>query len=196
MKVAAYVPSPGISVAATRPVGINSPLSPIPAGRYLLVPVLRGGEVVSHARVDPSDRWIANWRWHLSEKGYAITTRQHAGRATSFRMHRVLVGLVHGDQREVDHKNGNRLDNRRRNLRIVDGSQQAQNRCRPGRGAQRSWNGRWDARVDMPGQRVYLGTFDTKAEAAVVASAYRAEHMPLARERRPHRYQLSLLDAL
>lgn len=37
---------------------------------------------------------------------------------------------------------------------------------------------RWSAVVSVGGRRQRLGTFDTEVEAALVASAYRAEHMP------------------
>lgn len=43
-------------------------------------------------------------------------------------MHRELLGLGVGDQRIGDHANGNRLDNRRLNLRACSFSQNARNR--------------------------------------------------------------------
>ena len=43
-------------------------------------------------------------------------------------VHRIVMVLVTGDPEEVDHVNGNRLDNRKKNLRKVNRFEQMQNK--------------------------------------------------------------------
>lgn len=107
-------------------------------------------------------------------------------------MHRQILGLAPGDPREGDHKNRDRLDNRRGNLRITPGQLQAQNqgalktyKGRPVESAYRGvykikkngkWNGKW--KVIVANQ--YLGSFASEAKAAKAASDYRLKTMPYA----------------
>lgn len=62
---------------------------------------------------------LSNYKWHLvvqrkHRSGYVYTGIE----GHEIAMHRFLLGLPHGDKRQVDHINGNTLDNRRSNLRI------------------------------------------------------------------------------
>ncbi len=97
-------------------------------------------------------------------------------------VHRWVLGLQRGDRRIGDHINGNRLDNRRSNLRIVDASGSSQNVSGRGRsrfrGVYPQSSGRWQAKVKFRGRTHYLGTFETEEEAAAVAEAKRCEVMP------------------
>lgn len=103
-------------------------------------------------------------------------------RKTVTLVHRWVLGLQHGDRRIGDHINGNKLDNRRSNLRIVDASGSSQNVSGRGRsrfrGVYPQRSGRWQARVKFQGETHYLGTYATEEEAAVVAEAKRHELMP------------------
>lgn len=85
-------------------------------------------------------------------------------------MHRLILPPPAGMQ--VDHINGNKLDNRRENLRLASNAEN----CRaarerkvytnPYRGV--SWkaaNRKWQAAVCSDGKRKYLGLFDTPEEA-------------------------------
>lgn len=58
--------------------------------------------------------YLSQFRWTKATVGYAV--RSHKGE--SILMHRELMGLVKGDGKLVDHKNHNKLDNRKENLRI------------------------------------------------------------------------------
>ena len=74
---------------------------------------------------------ISKWKvWSYSNSGYAMRgttaggkksrgyTAKDAAEKTRL-MHRQILGLIHGDGKEVDHINKDRLDNRRANLRVV-----------------------------------------------------------------------------
>ena len=130
------------------------------------------------ALVDDED-WgrLASRRWHLMPVGYAQT-------GAVALMHREIMGLEPGDGKYVDHINGDKLDNRRANLRVVTNAENAQNR-RGGRGTSAhrgvSWDkptGRWKAQVTLNGRNHFLGRFDSEDHAARVAADFRREHMP------------------
>lgn len=65
---------------------------------------------------------VQHFRWRLSKDGYAFA----GSGSKSFSMHRMLLDAKKGEI--VDHKNRNRLDNRRINLRLVDARLNALNR--------------------------------------------------------------------
>jgi hypothetical protein len=84
-------------------------------------------------------------------------------------MHRLLLSV----ESEIDHANGNGLDNRRCNIRPATRSLNLANRASPGsrsgfRGVTpaNQKNGRWVARIKINGKTHFLGTFDTPEEAA------------------------------
>ena len=69
--------------------------------------------------VDDSDyEYLSQWKWYLS-KGYAISNDKRK------KMHRLVMNAK--DREIVDHIDGNRLNNTRSNLRIVDKSGNAHN---------------------------------------------------------------------
>lgn len=152
----------------------------------------RRGEVVAIALIDDADvHLVAGKAWHLDASGYAVHTlpRVNGGNQSLERMHRLVVGLQVGDVRQADHINGDRLDNRRQNLRIVAAAENQQNvRPRggtsPHRGVYRRPSGRWAAQVRSAGRLHIAGTFDTETEAAAAAAEARRRLLPLANEER------------
>jgi hypothetical protein len=111
------------------------------------------------------DEWfvlLARCKWSLagSSKKYA---RSRAGY-----MHRIIAGAGTGE--EVDHVNGNPLDNRSENLRICDHSQNmANSRQSVGesgyRGVKPKGNG-WVASIQWKDKQEGLGVYGTPEEAA------------------------------
>lgn len=66
------------------------------------------------------------WVW---SNGYAVRAGQLAdGTRTTVRMHRQLLGCVPGDGVLVDHRDENKLNNRRENLRQCTSAQNLRNR--------------------------------------------------------------------
>lgn len=79
--------------------------------------------------VDDADfEWLNKWKWHATYKGYAVRyrLRKDTGKPRGLRMHRVIMECPANKQ--IDHINGDRLDNRRANLRIVVAYQNSLNR--------------------------------------------------------------------
>lgn len=143
----------------------------------------RGVALVDDADVEE----VRKYRWAF-RNGYALRYTGPRGKCRAVYLHRFLLGLVPGDDIRVDHINGNKLDNRRANLRVCTDAQNQQNlhHCGPHRGA--SWHakrGRWRARAMLDQKEHWLGYYDTEEEAAAIAAAFRREHMPFSRDARP-----------
>lgn len=133
----------------------------------------RAGEVVAATLVDDADaeRVLAVGAWCRTTHGYV--TRRNIGY-----LHRWLLGLAPGDPRQADHVNRDRLDNRRANLRIVTGAENASNVVanRNSTSTHRGVHlrrGKWIAQAQQNKRRVHLGTFATEQEAADAVSAHR-----------------------
>jgi hypothetical protein len=126
----------------------------------------------SEILVDPEDRWLLDeYSWSISSDGYAITN-VYAGyyKQRTVLMHHCIVGQPIWEGEEIDHINRVRLDNRRCNLRYVDGSTQALNRThKPGvLGAKNIYEtaeGKYRVRIKRHQVDYYLGQFDTLDEA-------------------------------
>lgn len=143
----------------------------------------RAGGVHGHALIDAGDLALISGRsWHLTRQGYPRANRPGGGFDY---LHRFLFGLVDGDEREVDHVNRDKLDNRRANLRVLSRAQNQQNVASCGRSGVRgaTWDSatkRWRAVVKLNGRSYQLGRFDSAEEAGARAAAFRREHMPYA----------------
>lgn len=135
----------------------------------IFVPILMDAEDVE---------LLGSRKLSIGSHGYA----QMWDQKTVTLVHRWVLGLQRGDRRIGDHINGNKLDNRRSNLRIVDASGSSQNVSGRGRsrfrGVYPTRSGRWQARVKFQGMVHYLGNYATEEEAAAVAEAKRRELMP------------------
>ncbi len=136
--------------------------------------VLTGGGGLHAAVVDACDLGsLLKFNWHALVKPdgrvYAITTR--GGRTQ--RMHRVILTATKGQI--VDHINGDSLDNRRKNLRVVSHSGNSRNRRPRGKsgflGVSRSSAKTvetWRAYLGLgDGVKEYLGTFWRQEDAAL-----------------------------
>lgn len=128
----------------------------------------RGGYVV----IDAGDLAAVLGRtWYCDSVGYA-----HSDSAPRVRLHRLLMnpsdGLV------VDHIDGNKLDCRRRNLRIVTQGQNTQN-VRTKKGAMRgvyydARRDRWYGQVKHNGKRHSTGYCKSPEEARIKVVTLRA----------------------
>lgn len=136
---------------------------------------------------------VFNWFPHESNGGvlYAVRNVWNGSTQTNYRsrMHREIMGVVKGDRRDVDHINGNTLDNRKENLRVVTHQQNRQNTRGWANASSRhrgvSWDKQrsmWKAQATVAGKNKLVGRFKTEDEAAEAARSFRAEHMPYARD--------------
>ena len=86
------------------------------------------------------------------------------GRA--YYVHRLVWLLHHGawPERQIDHINGNVLDNRIENLRDATPTENSQNRQHRGTSYD-SRSGKWRARIMVNGRSTNLGAFQSEADA-------------------------------
>lgn len=121
------------------------------------------------------DRYARANVWLKDEKKYKVMY-----------MHRIIANAPQG--MDVDHINGDKLDNRKENLRVCTRSENLHNlkgspRTASGlRGAYREKNRgkgcRWFSQMSVRGKMYHLGRFDTAEEAhQAYLKAYR-EHYP------------------
>lgn len=95
-------------------------------------------------------------------------------------LHRWILGLEAGDPRIGDHINGDVLDNRRSNLRVVTPTESNYNRRPWNRaglpaGVSRTVSGRYQARIKHEGTAYYVGTHDTPEQASSARRALLAK---------------------
>lgn len=124
------------------------------------------------------DKDLLNYSWRLDGRGYP---RRHISRSEFRYAHHDVCLRAFGkrpdwSKREVtDHRNRNKLDNRRENLRITNQAVNTRNRED---GQYWSKNGRrFTARISVDGKKYYLGQFDSAEEARNAALRFRAEHL-------------------
>lgn len=153
-------------------------------GAVAIIPLTKGYEAV----IDIEDLALVdgkNWCAHVDRNTvYAARKEGAGGKRVTVKMHRILMGNPPG--LEVDHKDGNGLNNRRRgeagNLRTASRSQNAMNR--PANRNNRSkikgvcWDterGKWLASIKVNGVSRNLGRFIEKTDAETAVKKARAE---------------------
>lgn len=123
---------------------------------------------------------LSKFNWHYSV-GYACRDVWKKGKNKRLMMHRLIIGAKQGE--EVDHKNGDRLDNRGDNLRFCTRSQnnfnqQISSRNKSGyKGV--SWdkgNKKWRSQAHINDKAFNLGRYDTKKEAALAYNNFAIKH--------------------
>lgn len=129
--------------------------------------------------VDAADfEYLNQWKWHYGANGYAVR-EQHLGMDNGKKlrktvlMHREITKASQG--MDVDHKNNDKLDNRRRNLRICTRSQNMANKSKRQRkydlpmGVVYNQSPRskqpYATRVFKEGKSYFVGNFYTVEEA-------------------------------
>jgi hypothetical protein len=135
------------------------------------------------ALVDDQDfDWINQWKWHAQKRTYkcgkiiwyAKRSERYGqrcnGQQRAVYMHREIASRAGFPK--VDHKNSDGLDNRRRNLRPCNNSQNTANQIK-NRGSSTfkgvTWvskRSKWQAGIKINGESLFLGYFNDEVEAA------------------------------
>lgn len=126
------------------------------------------------AIVDDADfEWLSQWKWTYNPIGYAYRRKLIGDKKTCIYLHRFILDAP--KDKDVDHINGDPLDNRRNNIRLCTTGQNLANRGKMStnssgyRGVIRVKN-KWVAQIGgrVNGKRVnkFLGAFDDVIDAA------------------------------
>lgn len=111
---------------------------------------------------------LISFTWHINSDGYAVTQRQKQ----KIKMHRLIMD-VNDPSIQIDHINGNKLDNRKANLRLCTNQQNCRNVTK--RTNNKSgykgvvWHkasNKWLAKITVNKIVKYLGIFENKDMAA------------------------------
>lgn len=124
--------------------------------------------------------WASKVRWGLIKNKLYIVRGQTIKRKLqpTKLLHREIMGLQYGDRRQVDHIDGNPLNNQRSNLRIASRIEntryQKKMLTKAGRPTSSRYKGvswdakrhRWQARFGLKGKTLHLGRFAIEEDAA------------------------------
>lgn len=144
-----------------------------------VIPLTKG----KFAKVDDEDYdYLNQFKWCFLDKGCGYARRtSYLGslQAGSILMHRVIMNAPKG--MEVDHINGDGLDNRKINFRIVTHSINTKNRTRVNKNNTSKHLGihwhkrdkRWQVNIGKDYHRYYFGSYKSKKEAILVAKRER-----------------------
>jgi len=128
------------------------------------------------AKLDKDDYdFVSRFSWSCSQDGYAVRNVNDGKVTRQVSMARLILGLPNGDPRQVDHIDGDRLNNIKKNLRIVTSQENNFNK-RKYRGSSFtskykgvSWdtsNKKWRARLKIDKKDIHIGRFESEVEAA------------------------------
>lgn len=114
-----------------------------------------------YAKISVSDVGIVErYKWVWSKRNGVVTLYD----GTHIKLHRML--LQPPRDKVVDHINGDKLDNRRENLRIIEQWQNVVNQAsRPMRNIESTPSGRYYVRMKANGVRHIIGSFDSLGRA-------------------------------
>jgi len=133
---------------------------------------------------DCDQHYAKAYPWYVNAKGYAAHSYREHGVKKCMMFHRLVMGFP---PQPIDHINGNKLDNRRVNLRLASTSINSHNQAVTKRSKSGIKNicyypnirgGVYRPYVGLYGKTHYLGSFASKDEAIEAVRRFRAKHLP------------------
>jgi hypothetical protein len=125
---------------------------------------------------------VSSYKWCLDSDGYAVgCMKKEGGGWKTFKMHRFIINAAPGEL--VDHKDGDRLNNTRSNLRICTHTENMRNRKKqPAKSSKylgvcyQQKTGRWRVQFWVDKKQMSFGSYATEDEAGRVAMEKRKEY--------------------
>jgi hypothetical protein len=150
------------------------------------------------ALVDEADyEYLSQWKWYANKSRHTWYARRNEGKypfRKTIRMHRAIVNA--SDNELVDHRDGNGLNNSRKNIRVCSLAENNRN-CRLRKDNTTGFKGvyksgkKWQSYIRYQGDMICLGTFLTPEEAA---RTYDAKARELFGDFAKTNYELLTLD--
>lgn len=113
---------------------------------------------------------VSRGSWHFDRYAKRVEETAETGKRVVY-MHRLLIKVP--DDKQVDHINGDRLDNRKSNLRLMTIAENTARQHKFRGGSSRfkgvAWDksrNRWKAYIGKDYRKIQLGRFDNEVEAA------------------------------
>jgi hypothetical protein len=138
---------------------------------------------ISPTFVDDEDFPLLNrYTWHVDPKGYVVTSLY----GTTVRLHRFILNPPNNVQ--IDHINGDKLNNCKENLRLATNTENQRNvpkrkeiNKKP---TSSKYKGvyfrkdakKWVARIAVDGERIHLGMYDNEEKAARMYNAWAKDY--------------------
>lgn len=120
---------------------------------------------------------VLSYKWYVDNKGYVF--RERCGVKKTIFLHQFIMGSYPKGKTEIDHINGDKLDNREKNLRFCNNNENRLNikmyKCNTTGFKGVFWHKqgkKYMARIRNKGRDYYLGLFKTPEEAS---RAYKKE---------------------
>lgn len=113
---------------------------------------------------------VKDYAWYINSGGAVYRTTYKSNNIKCITLHRFILD-VDDSGLYVVHKNGNKLDNRRNNLKIISRSNRRALIAKFKRGSSKykgvsAYLGKWKATITKNGKVTHLGYFNTELEAA------------------------------
>lgn len=161
------------------------PPPPIFIGEHFTISLSQGKTTM----LDKADIDLSLVKWSFSPIGYVCRNIGSSRKGSKIiYLHRVVLERILGrpleNDEQVDHANGDRLDNRRSNLRLATAAQNIQNRHYKQPNTSSIYKGvrfhkqagKWVARITSNGTEYHLGCFAEEIEAAKSYDKAAIEH--------------------
>lgn len=117
--------------------------------------------------------WASEYPWHVDHRGYVVSKR-HGSRIA---LHRAVFERTHGftppANMHLDHQHGNKLDNRRKKIRLATPQENQFNSAshigtsRYKGVSRHTTNPSWVASIHINRRKIHLGSFKTEIDAAL-----------------------------
>jgi len=125
------------------------------------------------ALVDDSDfEWLNKYSWY-NNVGYARSFSNINNKIIRKYMHHFLINKIKGY--EIDHIDGNRLNNQKENLRLVTRSQNNMNNSKRNNTSSKfkgvyfdKERNKWSVEIHLNNKKIFLGRFKSEIDAAKV----------------------------
>ena len=145
-----------------------------------LIPLFSHGKFT---KVDDEDfEFLSQWRWTAKKGKHAWYAHRSQNNKTLY-LHRLLAQAPKG--MDVDHRDGDGLNNQKSNLRVCTRSENALNRKELNKSNTSGISGvrwhkatkKWLAQITYGGKKIYLGLFNFKEDAAMAVINFRPPRM-------------------